>query len=85
MTNNSDSRGGSIDEAGSVTLAHGAGGLMTRNLIEYLIRGVAKKSVSNGVGLVEMDDGATVPIPGTELVVVITTDGHTVDPLFFPG
>ncbi len=85
MTNDTGSQGGSIDEAGVVTLSHGAGGLMTRNLIEYLVKNVAKKNVPNGVGLREMDDGATVPIPGTDQVVVITTDGHTVDPIFFPG
>lgn len=68
-----------------VTLAHGAGGLMTRHLIDFLVKNVARKNVSGGVGLVEMDDGATVPIPGTDQVVVITTDGHTVDPIFFPG
>nr|MDO8088562.1 hydrogenase expression/formation protein HypE [Candidatus Sigynarchaeum springense] len=85
MTNNTGSQGGSIDDAGPVTLAHGAGGLMTKNLVDYLIKNVAKKSVPGGVGLVEMDDGATVPIPGTDRVVVVTTDGHTVDPIFFPG
>ncbi len=85
MTRNTGSQGESVDEAGSVTLAHGAGGLMTRNLIEYLTKGVSKKNVPDGVGLVEMDDGATVPIPGTDQVIVITTDGHTVDPIFFPG
>ncbi|MEX2682805.1 MAG: hydrogenase expression/formation protein HypE [Candidatus Sigynarchaeota archaeon] len=85
MTSNTGSHGGSIDEAGSVTLAHGAGGLMTKDLIEFLIKNIAKKNVHGGIGLVEMDDGATVPIPGTDRVVVVTTDGHTVDPIFFPG
>ena len=74
-----------IDERGTITLAHGAGGLMTQALIDFLIKNVVHKNVSDGVGLVEMDDGATIPIPGTDLVTVVTMDGHTVDPLFFPG
>lgn len=76
---------GEIDESGNITLAHGAGGLMTQALIEFLIKNVTKKNVSDGIGLLEMDDGATIPVPGTDLVIVVATDGHTVDPLFFPG
>nr|MDO8108931.1 AIR synthase related protein [Candidatus Sigynarchaeota archaeon] len=74
-----------LDESGTITLSHGAGGLMTQALIEYLIKNVEKKNVPDGVGLVEMDDGATIPIPGSDWVIVVTSDGHTVDPIFFPG
>jgi len=74
-----------INEAGTITLSHGAGGLMTQALIDFLIKNVANKNVSGGIGLLEMDDGATIPIPGTDLAIVVATDGHTVDPLFFPG
>jgi hydrogenase expression/formation protein HypE len=37
----------------------------------------------NGVGLPEADDGATIPLG--EYEVVVSTDSHTVTPLFFPG
>ncbi len=42
-----------------------------------------KKSVNGGISLDALDDGATIPIGDYEIVV--TTDGHTIDPLFFPG
>jgi hydrogenase expression/formation protein HypE len=85
MTPTHSQAGGRIDENGTITLSHGAGGLLTRQLIDFLVRGVERKNVNGGVGLREMDDGATIPIPGTDQVVVVTTDGHTVEPLFFPG
>lgn len=74
-----------LDETGTISLSHGAGGLMTQALVEFLTAGVLKKDVNGGVGLREMDDGATIPVPGSDTVVVVTSDGHTVDPLVFPG
>jgi len=41
------------------------------------------KKALDGVGLEELDDGASIRLGATELVFSI--DGHTVDPLFFPG
>jgi len=41
--------------------------------------------VNNGIGVKELDDGATIPLDDYEKEIVITADGHTVYPLFFPG
>jgi hydrogenase expression/formation protein HypE len=74
-----------IDATGKIALGHGAGGLMTRALIEFLTKDVANRLVAGGVGLDAWDDGATIPVDQTGSMLIVTTDGHTVDPLFFPG
>ena len=67
-----------------IKLAHGSGGVETHELIDKLVRNIVKKpSVKNGVGLREMDDGAT--IPTHDVHIVVTTDSYTVNPIFFPG
>ena len=67
-----------------ITLAHGAGGSAMEELIRSLILpSFSLKKVLGGVGLEELDDGASVRLGSTELVISI--DGHTVDPIFFPG
>ena len=54
------------------------------NLIsQTILNNLSKKSVEGGYGLDALDDGATIPLGDYEIVV--TTDGHTVNPLFFPG
>ena len=74
-----------IDEDGSITIGHGAGGLMSQALIDFLLKDVEKKNLPNAIGTRELDDGATVPGIDKNNYMVVTTDGHTVDPLFFPG
>jgi len=74
-----------IKEGDTITLSHGAGGLVTQSLIDFLVKNVLKKNVADGIGLLEMDDGATIPVRGTDIDVVVSTDGHTVHPLVFPG
>ncbi|WP_413823915.1 MULTISPECIES: hydrogenase expression/formation protein HypE [unclassified Methanobrevibacter] len=67
-----------------IGMNHGAGGEVMENLIKDTILGnVTKKAVNDGIGLDSLDDGATIPIGNQQ--IVITTDGHTVNPLFFPG
>lgn len=67
-----------------VKLEHGGGGSMMRELIEdVFISKYGRNRVKEGVGLPDMDDGATIPINGKN--VVFTTDASTVRPLFFPG
>ena len=67
-----------------IGMNHGAGGEVMANLIsKTILDNITKKSVNGGVSLDDLDDGATIPLGDYELVV--TTDGHTVDPLFFPG
>jgi hydrogenase expression/formation protein HypE len=65
-------------------LEHGGGGSLMRGLLEEVIVPAFKiNKVRNGIGLPEMDDGASIPVDGKSIVV--TTDASTVRPLFFPG
>lgn len=48
-----------------------------------IISNITKRKVAGGAGLDEFDDGATVPLDGEEIVV--SSDAHTIDPIFFPG
>jgi hydrogenase expression/formation protein HypE len=67
-----------------VKLFHGSGGQLTDKLIEKLfVNRVKLHNVFGGVGLRDFDDGASIPIGDFELVM--TSDGYTVDPIFFPG
>lgn len=67
-----------------ISMNHGAGGEVMASLIsKTVLENISKKSVNGGVSLDELDDGATIPLGDYE--IVITTDGHTIDPLFFPG
>jgi len=66
-----------------VELAHGAGGKKMDELLELVMKNIAIRNVGDGIGLDEKDDGATVRIGDKRIVVSI--DGHTVHPIFFPG
>nr|WP_302579133.1 hydrogenase expression/formation protein HypE [Methanobrevibacter arboriphilus] len=67
-----------------IGMSHGAGGEVMGKLIsETILNNLSKKSVNGGIGLDALDDGATIPLEDYE--VVVTTDGHTINPLFFPG
>ncbi|UXD21787.1 hydrogenase assembly protein HupF [Ignicoccus pacificus DSM 13166] len=68
----------------SVTLAIGAGGKETEEFVERFILPLFKLKSLGGVGLEEMEDGATIPI-GDGKHVVISVDNYTVNPPFFPG
>ncbi len=68
-----------------IRLAHGSGGTLQSELIEFIVKGIAQKNVNNGIGVEELDDGATIPLKNYDKEIVITADGHTVFPLFFPG
>jgi len=48
-----------------------------------IIENIVKRKVPGGTGLDEFDDGASIPVNGQE--VVVSSDAHTVDPIFFPG
>jgi len=67
----------------TIELSHGAGGTLMESLIKQLILPKFKKKTVGGLGLDDLDDGASIPLGNYEIVV--TTDGHTVDPIFFPG
>ncbi|MBL0212341.1 MAG: hydrogenase expression/formation protein HypE [Myxococcales bacterium] len=66
----------------TITLKYGAGGSAMRALIEQVFAS-GFGDVPGGVGLAAMDDGAAIPIGDQWLV--ITTDSHVVQPIFFPG
>ena len=67
-----------------INMNHGAGGEVMANLIaSTVLDNITKKSVNGGISLDALDDGASIPIGDYE--IVMTTDGHTIDPLFFPG
>ncbi len=68
-----------------IRLAHGAGGALQEDLIQFIVKNIPYKSVNDGIGLKELDDGATIPLKDYDKEIVVTADGHTVYPLFFPG
>jgi hydrogenase expression/formation protein HypE len=68
-----------------IRLAHGAGGVLQEELISFVTKNITFKNVNKGIGVEELDDGATIPLDDYDKEIVITADGHTVYPLFFPG
>jgi len=67
-----------------IKLSHGAGGAYMDELIRRLfLEGFRLRKALDGVGLDALDDGASLRVGDREVVVSI--DGHTVDPIFFPG
>lgn len=64
---------------GRIDMGHGAGGRAAAQLVEELF-----VAAFDSDALRQGDDGATLPMPpGGRLVM--STDGHVVSPLFFPG
>lgn len=69
---------------GRIALRHGAGGPAMRELVSSIFaRGAASELPGGGIGLGALDDGAALRVGDRWLV--FTTDGHVVDPPFFPG
>ena len=66
-----------------ITLKHGAGGRAMRRLIENTLTTGFRDIEIDGIGLGAFDDGAAIRIGDRWLVV--TTDSHVVQPIFFPG
>jgi hydrogenase expression/formation protein HypE len=66
-----------------ITLKHGAGGRAMRRLIENTLTAGFRDIEIDGIGLGAFDDGAAIRIGDRWLVV--TTDSHVVQPIFFPG
>jgi len=68
-----------------IRLAHGAGGVLQEELINFITKNITFKNVNEGIGVEELDDGATIPLEDYDQEIVVSADGHTVYPLFFPG
>ncbi|HID60547.1 MAG TPA: hydrogenase expression/formation protein HypE [Hadesarchaea archaeon] len=66
-----------------ISLIQGAGGKAMMKLISDIFLKELKLKSAGRVGLDALDDGATITIGDKTLV--LTTDSHTVKPLFFPG
>ena len=67
-----------------IGMSHGAGGEIMQDLISNIILGnIKNKKVNGGVGLDELDDGASIPFG--EYEIIKSTDSHTIHPIFFPG
>jgi hydrogenase expression/formation protein HypE len=76
---------GKKESSNVIRLAHGAGGILQEELIAFITKNIPIKKIDNGIGVEELDDGATIPLKDYDKEIVITADGHTVYPLFFPG
>ena len=68
-----------------IRLAHGAGGVLQEELVKFITKDISLKNVNKGIGVEELDDGATIPLENYDKEIIVTADGHTVFPLFFPG
>ena len=67
-----------------IAMKCGAGGRAMRALIrDVLIDGLVQTPADGDIGLAALDDGAAIRIGSQWLVV--TTDSHVIQPLFFPG
>ncbi|MDN5914931.1 MAG: hydrogenase expression/formation protein HypE [Pseudonocardia sp.] len=63
-----------------ITLSHGAGGKATHTLIEAVFLDAFRNPV-----LEQLEDGASLTLPGATGRLAFTTDSYVVSPLFFPG
>jgi hydrogenase expression/formation protein HypE len=63
-----------------VVMSHGSGGSMTKQLITDIFQ----RHFSNAI-LGQENDFAALPLEEKNMRVVVSTDGHIVSPIFFPG
>jgi hydrogenase expression/formation protein HypE len=66
-----------------ITMKYGAGGQAMRTLIRSVFLEGVGLDQTDGIGLAAMDDGAALRVGDRWLVV--TTDSHVIQPVFFPG
>lgn len=67
-----------------IELNHGAGGSLMDNFLNSLLGIYKIKSINDGIGVDELDDGASIPL-SDEKTLIVSSDSHTIDPIFFPG
>ncbi|KAF0205277.1 MAG: hydrogenase expression/formation protein [Gallionellaceae bacterium] len=65
---------------GRVDMSHGSGGRASAQLIETVFTAALDNEY-----LRQGNDGAVLPLPPAGSRLVMSTDGHVVSPLFFPG
>jgi len=53
-----------------IRIAHGAGGVLSNELISFITKNITFKNVNEGIGVKELDDGATIPLEDYEKEVV---------------
>ncbi len=69
-----------------VELSHGGGGKRMDQLIGFISKKIGIRNSSEDlVGPEETDDSAVIKIRNTSNTLVLTTDSHTIDPVFFKG
>lgn len=68
-----------------IQISHGSGGILQAELINFITKNISLKKVNGGIGVEELDDGATIPLEDYDKEIVVSADGHTVHPIFFPG
>ncbi len=70
-----------------VCMEHGGGGHLMQKLIESTILKNLSLNKAGSVGLDSLDDGASINISCIEKSdeLIMTTDSHVIDPIFFPG
>ena len=73
-----------MNEDTRISALHGAGGELMGRLIHEHILGEFSKRAAGRIGLDALDDGTTIDLP-KDGELVVTTDSHTVNPIFFPG
>lgn len=74
-----------VSEDKIVQIGHGGGGLLQAELIKFLTKDIPIKKILDGIGVDSYDDGATIPLENYDYEIVVTADGHTIEPIFFPG
>jgi len=68
-----------------ITPLHGAGGELMGQLLDRLVLPRFAGEEIGSIGLQSLDDGASISLPDLPGELVLTTDSHVVDPVFFPG
>lgn len=75
-----------MNEERIVEISHGAGGRKMDELISFISKIIdIKNNQEDIIGPEEMDDSSILPIDVEQREIVMTTDSHTVDPIFFRG
>ncbi|MHA2297622.1 MAG: hydrogenase expression/formation protein HypE [Candidatus Hodarchaeales archaeon] len=74
-----------MQDSDLIELSHGAGGKLADELLVVIKDCFTNRQYGSGIGIDSYDDGGTFVSPVSNMITVITTDGHSVHPLFFPG